>query len=270
MANCQFEKKQPEPFKKKVYWHLVMIGDHGKVVYLDKYRFTIFFGIIFLFVSAISAFVMFYFFFETRMRNQFLKEALEASQKISDSLKAENEILLTRLILAGVSPYLENEQSETVAGEKVNEPGVLSQTEKYFQRWPEHSDLVSITDFGVRHDSENNRLKLKFKFNNTANHRLRGYLFVILKNEHRPSDTWIVFPEASLENGIPSSYKSGKTFSIINFRNFEFETEKYNRLGPIFEAHILIFRNNGELILRQEFPVEIWLDDSGEFQWQKN
>lgn len=257
MADNQFEKKRSEPYKKKASWHLVIIGDHGKVVYLDKYRFTIFFGIIFLFVSSISAFVMFYFFFETRMKNQSLKEALESSQKMSDALKAENEILLTRLIMAGVSPDLENEESETVPGENVTEPGVLSQTEKYFQRWPEKSDLVSITDFGVLHDSENNRLNLHFRLNNTANHRLRGYVFVVLKNEHRPSDTWIVFPDASLENGIPSNYKSGATFSIINFRNFRFETEKYKKLGPIFEAHILIFRNNGELILRQEFPVEI-------------
>lgn len=257
MADYQIEKKQAEPFKKKVNWHLVMIGDHGKVVYLDKYRFTICFGMVFLFVFAITAFVMFYFFFETRAKNQTLKDALESSQKLSDSLKTENEILLARLILAGISPDLGNGQGDTVLGEKVNETGVLSETEQYFQRWPEKSDLVAITDIAVSHDSENNRLKLRFKFNNTANHRLRGYLFVVLKNERTLSDTWIVLPEASLENGIPTSYEAGQTFSIINFKNFEFETEKYKRLGPFFKAHILIFGDDGEFILRHEFPVEI-------------
>lgn len=235
-----------------------MIGDHGKIIYLQRYRSIALFAAILLIISIISAFGMFYFLQKNRTENRFLKETLKVSEKQVDSLRSGIQVLAARLIMAGVEPNLKQLQPDRIlADKKANENDVSSETKKVEKKWREKSNLLTLSDFSVRHDSKNNRLNLQVRLDNISGHRVSGHIFMILKNNSESSDTWIVLPEESLENGMPANYQSGRKFSILNYKTIKFRTKQNEQISTLFEAVVFIYDPNGKLLLKQEFPVEI-------------
>jgi hypothetical protein len=81
---------------------------------------------------------------------------------------------------------------------------------------------------------------------------------VVLKNHQKSSDTWLTLPEKFLDSdGIPSNYKSGHNFKISRFKIVKFIPQHNENLGKSFKADVFVFGKNGDLLFKQEFPVEI-------------
>jgi hypothetical protein len=110
----------------------------------------------------------------------------------------------------------------------------------------------------VKQEIQNNHLNINFKLSNVSKQTVSGYLFVVLKNGQESSDTWLILPEKFLDsNGTPSNYKSGHDFKISRFKIIKFKAQSDENLERSFKADVLVFGKNGDLLFKQEFPVEI-------------
>jgi hypothetical protein len=284
-----FAIKPHKPKRRKVNWHLLMIGDNGKIFNFQQYKIFAILMILVICLSTASAFYLFYLFQKTHRENKILKESLDKSETIVSTLKNENDVLAARLVMAEIAPNVENKkdmdsqidaepaaESEKIPDSDVAIPshGPVGKDEEAVEEIIEEkdervkelilkkdssrSDIVTITDFTAKYESENNRLNLNFKLSNISKHTVSGYIFIILKNHQMSFDKWLTFPEKFFDsNGLPSNYQSGLHFKISQFKFLKFSAKYIEDLGKSFKADVFIFDENGDLLFNQEFPVEI-------------
>jgi hypothetical protein len=289
MTAHPFAIKPHKPKKRKVNWHLLMIGDNGKIFNFQQYKIFAILIILVICLSTASAFYLFYLFQKTHRENKILKESLSESETVVSTLKNENDVLAARLVMAGIAPNVENKKDidsqvdpepaaelekipdsdeaipshgpagkdeETV--EEIIEEKDDRVEELILKKDSSRSDIVTITNFTAKYESENNRLNLNFKLSNISKHTVSGYIFIILKNHQMSFDKWLTFPEKFFDsNGLPSNYQSGLHFKISQFKFLKFSAKYIEDLGKSFKADVFIFDENGDLLFNQEFPVEI-------------
>jgi hypothetical protein len=289
MTAHPFAIKPHKPKKRKVNWHLLMIGDNGKIFNFQQYKIFAILIILVICLSTASAFYLFYLFQKTHRENKILKESLSESETVVSTLKNENDVLAARLVMAGIAPNVENKKdidsqvdpepaaelekipdsdeaipSHGTAGkdeetvEEIIEEKDDRVEELILKKDSSRSDIVTITNFTAKYESENNRLNLNFKLSNISKHTVSGYIFIILKNHQMSFDKWLTFPEKFFDsNGLPSNYQSGLHFKISQFKFLKFSAKYIEDLGKSFKADVFIFDENGDLLFNQEFPVEI-------------
>jgi hypothetical protein len=284
-----FVIKPHKPKKRKVHWHLLMIGDNGKVFNFQPYKIVAVLIIIVICISTASAFYLFYLFQNTYRENKILKESLYEFETIVNTLKNENDVLATRLVMAGIDPNLKNKKNVDrqvdvepaadlekipVSDEEIpaQEPAgkdedaieeIIAEKDDsaedlILKKDSSKSDIIIISDFTAKYESENNRLNLHFKLSNISEQTVSGYIFIILKNHQMSFDKWLTFPEKFLDsNGRPSNYQSGLHFKISRFKFLKLTAQYNENLGKSFKADVFVFNKNGDLLFNQEFPVEI-------------
>jgi hypothetical protein len=286
MTGQKFTIKPHKVKKRKVYWHLLLIGDNGKVFNFLRYKIFAILIIVVICLSIISACWLFYLFQNSHRENKILKESLNDFEKVVSNLKNENEILAARLVMAGIEPNLEGKKQivNQVEGEselqKISEIEIVSPQEtndkdrdatgieksnqekkniteeSFLKKEAQKSNFVTVTDFKVTHQSK--RLNVNFKLSNISGQTVSGYLFVVLKNHQKSYDTYLMLPEKFLDSdGMPTNYKSGHNFKISRFKNVKFTAQHTEDLGRSFKADVFVFGKNGDLLFRQEFPVKI-------------
>jgi hypothetical protein len=293
----KIEKTTAHPFaikphktkKRKVHWHLLMIGENGKILNLQQYKIFAILIIIVICISTASAFYLFYLFQNTYRETKILKESIYEFETIISSLKKEKDVLAARLIITGNNADLEKKKDldkqvdiepaaelEKIPGidetenaqelaepnkdviEEINEEKDNSAEEFFLKKDSSNPDIVVITDFTARYKSENKTLDLNFKLSNLSKQPVSGYIFLILKNHQIPFDKWVTLPENFLDsNGLPSNYQAGINFEISRFKFLPLKAQHIENLGKSFKADVFVFDKNGDLLFNQEFPVEI-------------
>jgi hypothetical protein len=118
MTPQKFAVKPHKPKKRKVHWHLLMIGDNGKVFNFLRYKTFVFLIISIICLSTASAFGLFHLFKNNYRENEILRKSLSEFEIIVDNLKNENEILAARLVMGGMEPSLEEKKTDN----QVNDP----------------------------------------------------------------------------------------------------------------------------------------------------
>jgi hypothetical protein len=289
MTNHPFAIKPHKPKKRKVHWHLLMIGENGKIYNFQQYKIFAILIIIVICISTASAFYLFYLFQETYRENKILKESLYEFETVISSLRKENDVLNARLVITGIDADLENIKNidkqvdiesaaelekipdidETVTAQEIAEPDkdvieeIIEEKDNNAEEFllkkdSSNSDIVVITDFTAQYELENNRLNLNFKLSNISKQTVSGYICVILKNHQISFDKWVSLPENFLDsNGLPSNYQSGLIFKISRFKFLTLKAQHIENLGESFKADVFVFDKNGGLLFNQEFPVEI-------------
>ena len=283
-----FAIKPHKPKKRKVHWHLLMIGENGKIFNFKQYKIFAILIIIVICISTASACYLFYLFQKTQKENKILKESLNEFETIISSLKKENDVLAARLVITGIDADLENKKNidkqvdielaaelekkpdidETVTSQELSEPDkdVIEEiveekdnsAEEFSKKDSSSPDIVVITDFTAKYESDNNKLNLNFKLSNISKQPVSGYIFIILKNHQISFDKWVTLPENFLDsNGLPSNYQSGLNFKISRFKFLTLKAQHIENLGKSFKADVFVFDKNGGLLFNQEFPVEI-------------
>jgi hypothetical protein len=286
MTGQKFTIKPHKVKKRRVHWHLLLIGDNGKVFNFLRYKIFAALIVAVIFISTTSAFWLFHLFQNSHRENKILKESLNEFEIVVGNLKTENEILAARLVMAGIEPNLEGEKQidshvggdselqrpseiarispqetngagKNAAGEeKINQKKNNGTEETFLNQASVKSKFVTVTDFTVTHRSS--RLNVNFKLSNISKQTVSGYMFVVLKNHQKDSGTWIMLPEKFLDrDGMPTNYKSGHTFKISRFKNVKFTAQHNENLGKSFKADVFVFDKNGDLLFKQEFPVKI-------------
>jgi hypothetical protein len=289
MTAHPFVIKPHKPKKRKVHWHLLMIGDNGKIFNFHRYKMVAMLIIIVICISTASAFYLLYLFQNTYRENKILKESLYEFETIVSTLKNENDVLAARLVMAGIDLNLENKtnvdrqvdvepaadlEKISVIDEEIpaQEPAgkdedaieeIIAEKDdraedSVLKKDSSKSDIITISDFTAKYESENNRLNLNFKLSNISKQTVSGYIFIILKNNQMSFDKWLTFPEKFLDsNGLPSNYQSGLHFKISRFKFLKLTAQYIENLGKFFKADVFVFNENGDLLFNKEFPVEI-------------
>ena len=265
-------------------WTLLLIGDHGNVISLKHFK-TIVMGIGFLFFFAVVfAAVIFFQHKETLKQNKDLKKWFTESEKQIEKLRHEKEILMARLVRAETRTK-ENVAEERLIPQKtkvaqpaapppqvasnpkpvkaVEKKSAVPQTASPKPAPPETDEAepvisVALENFQVSRESGNQNLNAQFKIKktSTAPQQVAGRIVVVLKGDDLQVDQWLVMPAVGLAGGKPSG-KRGKSFAIHRFRTMNLTSKAPDYSDQFQFATVYVFSKSGELLLEQEFSVEL-------------
>ena len=271
--------RRPKPDRR---WTLLFIGNHGRTITLKRFKGMVLFTFLILCVAIAAAAGLF-------LWNQnIIREKLKIESDLGTLIKEltdlrhEKDILMTRLVLAEskveqdpagapqeqlVEEATDQEKEDPGEEEQTAEPEVET-TEAPAQKpaeprennEPSESALsVAIENFKISNSSGGNRLRIQFKIKNTSpnSQRVEGHAIVVLKGDELKKSSWMAIPGMPLVEGKPSGRHRGYAFEINYFRTMRFSTasplypEKYQT------ASVYVFASSGELLLEQDFAVEL-------------
>ena len=283
--NIQKPKKTQRPGADR-RWTLLFIGDHGNVITLKHFK-AIMIGIGSLFILAVVfAAVLFYQNQEILEKNKDLQERFADSEKQIEKLRHEKEILMARLVLAEaktkesisetqqIPQKMKDTQLLTPAPQVASEPKPVKAVEKKptvpkaAPPEPEPAETeeaeptisVAVENFKISRESGNNNLNAQFKIKNTSKGtqppKVSGRIVVVLKGEDLSTDQWLVMPAVGLAGDRPSG-KRGRSFSIQRFYTMNLTSNAPNYSDQFETAAVYVFTKTGELLLEQNFSVNL-------------
>jgi hypothetical protein len=158
----------------------------------------------------------------------------------------KNDVGETRPAIAG--PV----EEAVVPDQKQNEPQP--------QGNPSDSGLsVVIENFKVSPDPGENLLRVQFKIKNTSpnSQRVSGHAIVVVKGGKILPEHWVTIPAMRLVDGKPSGRQRGHAFGINYFKTMRFKTALPKYPEEYQSATVYIYGLQGELLLEQDFAVEM-------------
>jgi hypothetical protein len=113
---------------------------------------------------------------------------------------------------------------------------------------------VAIENFQASYNPAKKQFHYNFLLKNQLeNAPMSGYLFVILKSGIPGQDSWLAFPKAELNDGIPKNFKDGDPFSIRKYKNIA----NHISTRDIYETVLIYaFSSDGSLILKESFDIK--------------
>jgi len=260
-------------------WTLLFIGNHGRTITLKRFKGIVIMSMIVLAVSiAVSAGLLVWN-QKIIMDNHDLEDDLKNLNKRIDALRHDNDILMTRLVLAesrvqeslGAKtemPATENkpgpgqpasqsdDKTKPVVAKK-SEPPAPEQVEPQQNDAPIDAGLsVAIENFNVLNHAGDQRLKVLFKIKNTSpnSQKVSGHTIVVLKGGQT---NWLPIPWTPLVDGRPTGKQRGHTFGINYFKTMRLSTRSPKFPEKYETASIYVFTRKGELLLEKEYPVKL-------------
>ncbi len=108
-----FIGKFPRTPKYPVKWQFLLVGDHGKIISIQRFKQIVIFFLLILILS-VSAAVGFFFLFQNKtLKNKNLKASLSQYQKTALKLQQEKEILSARLVVHGIDANIGKDNKKT-------------------------------------------------------------------------------------------------------------------------------------------------------------
>lgn len=265
-------------------WTLLFIGDHGNAITLKHFKaIVIVIGSLF-FLAVVFAAVLFFQNQETLKQNKDLQKRFTDSGKQIEKLRHEKEILMARLVRAEaktkehigaerqIPKKTEVEKTPAPAPPVAPKPKPVKAVEEKPaapqaappKPAPAATDeaepvvSVAVENFKVSRESGTKNLNTQFKIKNTSSapQLVAGRVVVVLKGDDLQVDQWLVMPAVGLAIDRPSG-KRGKSFSIRRFRTMNLTSRAPNYSDQFQTAAVYVFTKTGELLLEQEFSVEL-------------
>ncbi|MBU2621813.1 MAG: hypothetical protein KKD92_05800 [Proteobacteria bacterium] len=238
------------------YHNLMLIGENGKIKHVRILKGLV----IALILAQVLVFCAAAFVFYTSRKyvedNRALLNSLDISQKNYLAMRNEKDMLTARLVLA-------ESMVKRVGGSADKAVPVVNAPEKPLasraEPAPQSSVKVSIDNFKVFNESQTNTLNIQFDLKNagTGIQYVKGYAFVVLKENNINQNNWLPVPKVLLVSKRPSEIDKGRRFSISRFKQVYFTT-KINEPPQLFKfATVFVFSVSGELLLEKDLPVEI-------------
>ena len=257
---------------------------HGNVITLKRFK-AIVVATASIFLLTIGGMaVLIYLNAGFHNENQEFKKRLEDSHKRIETLRHEKEILMARLVLSESKikekiskGHLDRIQKNTTpqskqkskAAPKSETPGAnkkkssVPQTTQTVTTGPktpasEPDFSVAVENFMVSHASDSVNLKAQFKIKNTTPEfqKVAGHAVVVLKSNDLPRHKWLVMPAVGLVGDKPSG-RNGKRFSIQRFRTMNLTSRTPKHSDEFRTAAVYVYLKSGELLLEEDFPVEL-------------
>ena len=260
-------------------WTLLFIGNHGRTITLKRFKGIVLISVIVLAVSMAASVGLFVWNQKIIMANHDLKDELKNLNKRIDALRHDNDILMTRLVLAESrvqeslgtqtqtpasekipdqeqpAPPIENKANPVAA--KTMEPPAPRQVEPRQSGVPADAGLsVAVESFNVLNHTDDQRLKVIFKIKNTSpnSQKVSGHVFVVLKGEQTK---WLPIPWTPLVDGRPTGKQRGHSFGINYFKTMRLSTRSPKFPEKFETASLYVFTRQGELLLEKGYPVKL-------------
>ena len=114
-----------------------------------------------------------------------------------------------------------------------------------------------MDDFFVMIEPDSNTLRIRYKIRNIHpdSTPVSGRTFLLLKSKEEDSENGFILPSVPMESGRPSEIKSGRSFSITNFKTVRFKAPYQVGPEPFETVTILVYASSGELLLEKSFSV---------------
>ena len=260
-------------------WTLLFIGNHGRTITLKRFKDIVIISMIVLAVSIAASAGLFVWNQKIIMDNHDLKNDLKNLNQRLDALRHDNDILMTRLVLAESrvqeslgakteKPAAEkisdqeqptsgtDDKAEAVVAKKA-EPPAPKQVEPQQSGAPIDAGLsVAIENFKILNHAGDQRLKVLFKIKNTSpnSQKVSGHTIVVLKGEQT---NWLPIPWIPLVDGRPSGKQRGHTFGINYFKTMRLSTRSPKFPEKFETASVYVFTRKGELLLEKGYPVKL-------------
>jgi outer membrane biosynthesis protein TonB len=265
-------------------WTLLFIGDHGNVITLKHFKAIVMVIGSLFFLAVVGALVLFFQHQGALRQNKDLQKHFTDSRKQIEKLRHEKEILMARLVRAEARtkenvaedrqiplktkdaqptapvPQVASKPKPVKTAEKKSAVSQAAPPEPAAAETDEAEPVISVAveNFQVLRESGNKNLNAQFKIKNTstAPQRVDGRIVVVLKGDGLQVNQWLVMPAVGLAGDKPSG-KRGKSFSIQRFRTMNFTSIAPNYSDQFQSAAVYVFSKSGELLLEQEFSVEL-------------
>jgi len=266
-------------------WHFLLVGEHGQIKSVKKFRGLAITAIGVVVVAVIGIAGLGFLYVRAVAHNTGLNHRIAAMKQQVAATQAEKEILMARLVIAETKiagdPQATTASSvepdaapETAHAPTVAIPAVKSKRDTAVvpsasksagppgidpSSSPAETGIaVAVEDFKATLDTYQNILTLEYKVRNTKTDgtQVAGRTVLILKNSELDINTWVVLPEVKLVDGRPTGEK-GQPFRISRFRVAKFAVEGYAEPSQFDKASVFVYTKTGELVLEKEFTVQI-------------
>lgn len=274
-----------EPVVNSRRWHFLLVGEHGKIITVRRFRGLLITIVTLLAVLVAVALGFGVLYLKTFSANITLQHALTNLQAQVRDIQIEKDILTARLVVAETrltpeapaeSVAVEGQSAadadgealpteETLpAGDTEEPPETVSEPE------PEEPDVpaeappptiqeprrVVVEDLRLTRGAAPPTLKIEFKVRNIRpqDGALAGHTVLILKDAESEDDAWLVLPSVPLVDGRPTG-QSGQPFRISRFRVAQLTVEGEAAARRFTEAAIFVFAKNGDLLFEEEFAI---------------
>ncbi len=267
------DKASHKPQTSSRRWHFLLVGEHGQIKSVRKFRGLAIAAVAVIAVAVIGIAGLGFLYLRAVAHNSRLNHRIADVQQQVAAIQAEKEILMTRLVIAetkiGEGPQ-ETIPSSAEADDAampamrpkhqapVTQP-VSAPTAIDASSAPAETGLaVAIEDFKATLDTYQNILTLEYKVRNTIadGTPVAGHTILILKNSELDINTWVVLPDVELVDGRPTGAK-GQPFRISRFRVAKFTIEGYAEPSQFDTAVVFVYTKAGALVLEKEFTVQI-------------
>lgn len=278
-------RTQPKPSKKTRKWNLLIVGDHGKIIPVTRFKGLMVTSAIVLVAAVITAVFFYFIYMKSVKENKNLAVALDVSRQSLSAVRDEKDILMTRLVLAEsrIKEIQEKQAPKTTPATPPAKSGpdaaiqvvpvsekIASPPEPVQEQKPEpdtqttpsagkHPDGVAVEAFLVFHETDTNKLKVEFQIKNMTpgSEIVSGYAFVILKRNAADRTEGLVFPSVKMISGKPSLINTGQYFSISRFKSMKFEKDNMANFSGLKSATVFIYATSGELLMDKTFPISV-------------
>jgi hypothetical protein len=268
-------------------WHFLIVGEHGQIKSIKKFRTLAIAAVTVVTVGIVGIASLGFLYLRALAHKSRLNHALTELQQQVTAISAEKDILMARLVIAETKHKSNPEPGATVAAEQ---PAPVAQPEKAPP--PERpaaaagspaltlpseknvappaseaeqgaSDVqpgtsVAVEDVSATLDTYQNILTVQYTVRNTTpdGTPIAGHTVIVLKDSELDPEDWLVLPDVKLVDGKPTGER-GQPFRITRFRIAKFTVEGHTEPSRFSTAVVFVYTKSGELILEQEFPVQI-------------
>lgn len=271
--------KQPKPDRR---WTLIFIGNHGKTITLERFKGMVLMACLVVGVSIALAAGLLYLSLNTRQANKRLESDLQDLKTQIKSIQYEKDVLMAKLVLAesrskaGPAKIAPQPIESATPQQNTNDntkPGPSARFAKNRQaataennppssaaeNQTESGLSVALEDFKITPQADENLLRVQFKIKNTTanSRRVAGHAIVVLKGDQLQPEKWLSIPPVALSDGRPTGRQGGYNFGINYFKTMRFKTNLPKSLSIYSIATVFIFTRQGELLLEQDFPVNL-------------
>ena len=222
---------------------------------------------LFLISYMITSVIIFRYYFDERRTNREQASEIKRLQHESDETqralyRSGQHLALLEDQIKELQEGREKQEKQRGAGDvpqpanqkKATPPTVAAAVEEADKAFQETS--AGINDLAVMHDETSLTISFKLVNLGTGVEPLSGYVHIIaLKKAPNPPQPW-PNPKAVLKNGIPLDYRQGRHFSIKRYKTIRGEYFFDSKAETPAAAKVLIYDEQGELILEKELDVK--------------
>ncbi|MBW2019550.1 MAG: hypothetical protein JRI58_07070 [Deltaproteobacteria bacterium] len=266
-------KKPGHMHKAPRHWTVLLIGDLGKIVSfrLSKPLVLALTVCVTASLSIVIYWVVSY--NSVCMENTQLKKELDTLTAGLKAAEREREKALVRLmVLEGKAEQTDEAPAATVQEPTADKPegeegaksvGPVSpapapETRETVQKVSPGPARMSVENFKIRQDPEDNALKCEFLLRNIdpQGMKISGHTFVVLNPKEGSGESPKAFPWTPLKDGRPTLFQRGQRFSIARFMVVHGTLTGVSAIDRFTTATVYVYANTGDLLVEKVFEVD--------------